>query len=124
MDESFQSERAALVHLGRNKCPFASGSFQPNYNMRSRTNLDPDTLGANGVGTSAGTVREGGTHPLDESTHIKYRTSFRGRDAMTNYGTETYQNERNSYNNGNFHKPGFNKVLNHQTNLQNFISYT
>ncbi len=98
MQEDFQTNRATFVHLNRTKCPFTSGHIRPYHNMRSRTSLDPDTFGSTSVGTSAGTVKPGGTYSaLDERDFIKFRTGLRGGDTTTNTGVETFTNAFHNY---------------------------
>ena len=93
MQEDFQTGRSTYVHLNAGKCPFTSGHIRPYHNMRSRTSLDADTFGTTSVGSTAGSVKPGGTYsPMDEQSFIRFKTGLRGRDVFTNTGVETFNN--------------------------------
>ena len=98
MQEDFQTSRSNFVHLSAGKCPFATGNIRPYHNMRSRTSIDPDTFGSTSVGTSAGSVKPGGTYSsLDEMSFVKHRMGLRGGDVNTNTGVETFTNTHHNY---------------------------
>ena len=98
MDEDFHTSRSTYVHLNANKCPYTSGHVRPYFNMRSRTSLDPDTFGSTSVGSTAGSIKDGGTYnALDERSFIKYKTQLRGMDVQTNTGVEMFKNTFHNY---------------------------
>ena len=120
MQEDFQTSRATFVHLNRAKCPFTSGHIRPYHNMRSRTSLDPDTFGSTSVGTSAGSVKPGGTYSaMDEQSFVRFKTGLRGGDVMSNTGVETFTNTFNNYPvnfGGDGRYPVYNRPMNNSYN--------
>ena len=98
MQEDFQSDRAFHVLTKSASCPMASGHVRPYHNMRSKASFDPNMLGGTSVGSSAGSVKDGGTSScMDELSFAKYRTGLRGDDVLTNTGVETFQNTYYNY---------------------------
>ena len=98
MQEDFQSDRAFYVQRQAMKCPFTAGVIRPYHNMRSKTSLDPETFGSTSVGSTAGSVKDGGTYsPLEERSFIRHKTGLRGGDTLSNTGVETFTNTFHNY---------------------------
>lgn len=110
MQEDFQSDRAFHVHTRSAQCPMTSGHVRPYFNMRSKASFDAGMFGSTSVGSSAGSVKEGGTgSPMDEASFVRYKTGLRGSDTMSNTGVETFKNT--FYNYQPFRSPNVNSVI-------------
>lgn len=98
--------------------------------MTKRASLDPDTFGSTSAGTSAGTVKSGGTYsPLEERGFYTHRLGIRGGDTLTNTGTETFGNTYHNYDvtaGNDVRYPIYNRPINTSRpgQLEHFINYT
>ena len=98
MQEDFQSDRAFYVQRQHMRCPFTAGVVRPYNNMRAKASFDDGTFGTTSVGSTAGSVKEGGTYnSLDERSFIRHKTGLRGVDTTSNTGVETFTDTFHNY---------------------------